>query len=706
MAEVKYSWGGGKPPEWEVAGGASVKLAEYPGKNESGFSAVDKIDIKAALKRGKWELAKAIFVAGFSAISSLKALDSGHKGRKANATAPEGGKITDAIKGAIFKLEAEAKMADKFKFTNADGSTSFLGGLDPRVINPLAYKYTKFTFEVSFKWTILSFYKGSFTPFADDFYIAESFPIPGRGLPGRGWRRIPSPLPSPPGTTEPGGTLPGDSPVLGDPYRPKPPSLPPLPTIPPDDGSGGGGPGGGPGGGGPGGGGPGGGDPGGGDPGGGGPGGGGGSSGGNNQGTNRRPILHGLSNNTTNENVPVYTPIGVLNASDPDNDYPLTFRLVGGDTNAFILAGNQLLWAISPNYERKNNYTITVRVSDPDGLADEQTFAISVRDVNEKPKNLTLSNNSTPENVRRDTVIGQLNAEDEDEGDVLTYSIVGGDDAKNFSIDGDKLKWAIMPDYEKKKEHEVRIRVTDRRGLYTEEDFKILVTNLNEAPTKLELTNSRSRSGVPIGTVVGEFKWDDPEKKIGDRPTYALVNNAPDNNKFTISGNKLKWAIQPNYQVQSQYIIQAEVKDSGGLALRKMFIITVDRPSDAPPPPFRIQLSNKKIIENNIRGTVVGNITLQPPSTHGISVTVVDVKGPSSTTVQPPPPDAFAVVGSGTPTDPWRLVWNMSTPVDYEKAQNYAVQIRVRDNNTGTQYDEWVIIEVVDQDENNPPYMR
>jgi len=241
--------------------------------------------------------------------------------------------------------------------------------------------------------------------------------------------------------------------------------------------------------------------------------------------------------------------------------------------------------------------------------------------------------------------------------------------------------------------------VTDRGGLYTEKDFKIQVLNANEAPTKLELTKTRSQSGVPIGTVVGNFLWDDPEIPLGDRPTYKLVNNAPDNNKFTISGNQLKWAIQPNYQVQSQYIIQAEVKDILGEALRKMFIITVDRPSNAPEPPFRIRLSGNKVVDDFLLQSPVGTITITPYTPHALSVSVVDVKGPSSSRTPPPPPNAFAVVGSGTPLDPWKLVWNMSTPPDYERARNYAVKIRVRDNNTGVEYDEWVIIEVENRGE-------
>ncbi|SFJ71179.1 cadherin domain-containing protein [Planctomicrobium piriforme] len=105
--------------------------------------------------------------------------------------------------------------------------------------------------------------------------------------------------------------------------------------------------------------------------------------------TEHAPASIALSNATIPENRQVGATIGKLSATDPDPRERLTFSLVSGpgstDNASFALVGSQLITTASFDYETKNSYSIRVRVTDSVGLTYEQTFEISVTDVNERP---------------------------------------------------------------------------------------------------------------------------------------------------------------------------------------------------------------------------------------------------------------------------------------------------------------------------------
>ncbi len=67
-----------------------------------------------------------------------------------------------------------------------------------------------------------------------------------------------------------------------------------------------------------------------------------------------------------------------------------TYTLVSGpgatDNGAFTITGDTLSINASPNFEAKSSYSIRVRTTDQGGLFTEQTFTISVTDVNEAPE--------------------------------------------------------------------------------------------------------------------------------------------------------------------------------------------------------------------------------------------------------------------------------------------------------------------------------
>ncbi|ASO07436.1 cadherin domain-containing protein [Arenibacter algicola] len=292
-----------------------------------------------------------------------------------------------------------------------------------------------------------------------------------------------------------------------------------------------------------------------------------------------------LSNNVVAENSPEGTAVGTFSTTDEDMANIFTYSLVTGngtndaDNSSFAINGSDLELAILPDYELQSSYAVYVNVND--GVNDYQkAFAISITDSNEAPTDISLNNNNVVENSPAGTTIGTFTASDEDTANTFTYSLVTGDrsndiDNSRFVIDGSDLKLAIIPDFEQKSSYAVYVNVNDGENNY-QKAFTIKVTDLNDIPTDISLSNSSIMENSPIGTAVGVLTARDQD--YGNRHTYNLITgdgiNDEDNSSFAINRSDLELAIVPDYEKQSSYAIYVNVND-GVNNYQKAFIITI-----------------------------------------------------------------------------------------------------------------------------------
>ncbi len=104
-------------------------------------------------------------------------------------------------------------------------------------------------------------------------------------------------------------------------------------------------------------------------------------------GSNSAPTGLSLSSTSIAENNAANAAVGTFTTTDPDSGNTFTYSLVTGtgstDNGSFNINGNSLRATSGFDYETKNSYSIRVRTTDQGGLTFEQTFAITVTDVNE-----------------------------------------------------------------------------------------------------------------------------------------------------------------------------------------------------------------------------------------------------------------------------------------------------------------------------------
>ncbi len=291
----------------------------------------------------------------------------------------------------------------------------------------------------------------------------------------------------------------------------------------------------------------------------------------------------------------------------------------------------------------------------------EKVFTISVANVNEAPTDILLSNSSLPENALPNATVGTLSATDPDVGSTFTYSLPAGmGDNAAFNISGTTLRATSSLNYEAKSSYTVTVRVTDAGGLTFNKTFLITVTNVNEAPTNILLSNSSLPENAGVNATVGTLSATDPD--AGSTFTFSLPAGVGDNASFNISGTTLRATSSFDFETKSSYSVTVRVADAAGLTFDKAFTIGVTNVNEAP---TDITLSVTTVPENQPIATIVGLFSTTDPDA-GNTFTYSLVAGTGSTDNA-----SFTIDASG----------NLKTAAsfDFETKSSYSIRVRSTD---------------------------
>lgn len=381
---------------------------------------------------------------------------------------------------------------------------------------------------------------------------------------------------------------------------------------------------------------------------------------------NDAPSSIALTASSLNENAGPNAAVGSFSTVDQDGAGTFTYSLVSGagaDDNArFSVDGNALRALASFDFETKNSYTIRVRSADTGGLFVEESFVITIVDVNEAPTSVTLTNSSILENAAANTVVGSLSTTDVDAGDSFVYTLVAGvgsTDNSSFAIVNNQLQSVSAFDFEAKQSYSVRIRSTDRGGLTTESPFSIAVVDANELPANLQLSNSNLNENLPVDTLIGLLSAVDPDS--GDSLTFRFATGINDNAKFRLTGNQLLSAEEFNFEAKFSYRLDIQVIDKSSSGPTLSFVITINDINEAV---TNVNLSSSTLDENIAAGSLVGLLNAVDPDTgDSHQFALVDGIGASDNS-------KFTIVGNEL-----RIV---ESP-NFEAKSSYAIRVRGTD---------------------------
>lgn len=347
---------------------------------------------------------------------------------------------------------------------------------------------------------------------------------------------------------------------------------------------------------------------------------------------------------SVDENSPAGTLVGTLSATDEDAGETFTFTLVNDAGGRFVISGDrvEVAPAADLNFEAADAHVIRARVTDSGGLTFERNITIGVNDVNEAPTDIDLTPASggvpnVDENSPAGTLIGTFSTIDQDFNEIFVYTFGGGpgDAGGRVAINGDQLVVApaALINFEATPTLDIRVVVTDHGGLTFTKDFSIVVNNVNEPPTAMELApisgatpnvDENSPGGTPVGTL---STTDEDNNEIF---TYTMVDDA--GGRFAISGDQVVVApgADLNFEAIPLHTIRVRVTDHGGLTFEENFQIVVNDVDEPPVALCRnVTLDSTVACNQTITPADVDNGSFDPEGT-GVDL-FLDNSGPFTT---------------------------------------------------------------------------
>ncbi|WP_371170818.1 PA14 domain-containing protein [Aliiroseovarius sp. 2305UL8-7] len=198
--------------------------------------------------------------------------------------------------------------------------------------------------------------------------------------------------------------------------------------------------------------------------------------------------------------------------------------------------------------------------SEPAAPAEKQSI------LNRAPEAVEISETSVAENASG-AVVGTLTVIDPDAGDTHEFSV---SDDRFEVVDGElRLKDGERLDHETTAQIDVEVTATDASGASVTEAFAINVTDVNEGPINLGLSNFAVAENAS-GAVVGTLTVIDPD--AGDTHEFSVSD---DRFKVVDGELRLKDGERLDQETAAQVDVEVTATDASGASVTSVFSLNV-----------------------------------------------------------------------------------------------------------------------------------
>ncbi len=292
-----------------------------------------------------------------------------------------------------------------------------------------------------------------------------------------------------------------------------------------------------------------------------------------------------------NENLPANTIIGSVLGTDPDSGQSLTYSVIGGSAASRLTIDPstglvRTAFAGAFDFEQQSIWTLSVRVTDSASspLSSSRDVTIQVQNVNDAP--ILLPQILTgPENATPAQSFGTVVASDQDQGQSISFAIVGGTDASSFAIH--PTTGVVTPtatarlDFETKPTLNFEVEVSDSNNpaAKSRANITIQLTDANDAPT----LNSK-RVSLPENSLAGTNVTiiSASDQDVSESLTYLMDTNP----NFEIDGPSGQVTVKAgavlNFEQTATLVVPIRVRDRGGLESAATLTVDLTNVNEAP----------------------------------------------------------------------------------------------------------------------------
>jgi len=327
-----------------------------------------------------------------------------------------------------------------------------------------------------------------------------------------------------------------------------------------------------------------------------------------------------------------------INATDVPAD-TLTFS---DNTTLFDINPITGMIEFTPTNDDVGNHSVNITVVDDDGGVNYTILNITVENTNDQPTIETISQQSA---IEDEEFTLQVNADDVDVADVLTYSLTSYPSGMNIDDTTGLISWT--PTNDDVGTHTITVKVEDSIGTFYTETFTIIVSNVNDAPTIV--TNSLANATEDM-FYIAFIQAEDVD--IGDSLTYSL-----DSYPAFLSINPLTGMIfgTPDNDNVGTHNIVVNVTD-GDTYVAKTFSLTVVNVNDAP------VIASSPILTADVGVKYAYDIIASDEDNDVLTYTLSEG------------PEGMVINGS-------KIVW---TPTEEQQGKTYQVVVEVTDGEITT----------------------
>ncbi|HEY9052416.1 MAG TPA: putative Ig domain-containing protein [Gammaproteobacteria bacterium] len=253
-----------------------------------------------------------------------------------------------------------------------------------------------------------------------------------------------------------------------------------------------------------------------------------------------------------------------VTAIDLDGD-DLSYELFEGPEGLNIDPETGVVtWVLG--YEDAGTYPVSVKVTDDGGLSDEQSYQLTINNVNRTQEITSLPVTSGAEAIE---YTYQLQATDPDQ-DELQYQLLNSPEGMTIDEMTGLVRW--LPSYEQSGTYDITIRVSDY-SLAVQQQYKLKIINVNRPP---EITSTPSKVTDEGELYRYAVQGEDPDR---DSLTYHL-KQAPAGMVIDRLTGELEW--KPGFEAAGEYEIELLVKDPEGATDSQSYTLTVLNVNRAP----------------------------------------------------------------------------------------------------------------------------
>jgi len=259
------------------------------------------------------------------------------------------------------------------------------------------------------------------------------------------------------------------------------------------------------------------------------------------------------------------------------------------NNDKFSLSGDSLFAIQSFDYNEIKKLKIGLIAKDQHGDSLSKFFTLYTNDI---PSIINITDSVIDENNPVNHTIATLNVSD---NGALTYNIIDYRFKENFGFVGNKLTALKSLNYENSPENTFFLEAIDENNCKSRKLITIYVTDINEAPYGIMLSNNKLITGSQEGTLIGKITVLDEDKNDQHIVELSLQDN------FNLNENKIFSSRALNMSEQNKYTITLTAVDQGNLSYSRDFTIFITDESGT-------------VVIDNIQSS--GNLLLYPNPVH------------------------------------------------------------------------------------------